>query len=621
MKKFRKEFIALASNAPEIPDSVLVIAFQNGLQPKIRAGVKLMEPRGLEKIMNVAELVDEWSGEGDSSEKGEGDSSEKGDGAEGKLGRNSSGRFQAQGPKSNHQGGMGGGQNRPKPNTNTTKSPNGGGQKPHNRLKPPFRHLTPEEVAKWKAEGLYFRCDEKYKYNHRCARPELLVLMLLEEGTEIYISECSVELEEATVEEEGEVAEISISSMMGISSSKTIKFMGTIHGEEVVVLIDSGATHNFVSTEVMKKLNLPIDSAKAYNVFTAGWITIRGAGSCPDVRLELQGCSITSSFLPIELGSVDVILGIQWLETLGDTKVNWKLQVLKFKLGNTKYKLTGDPSLCCSQISAKAMRKTMEREGEVMLVEYYGLQVEKPVVKGTLAPQLTTLLNTYAPVFEEPKKLPPSRGKEHAIVLKPDAQPVSMRPFRYPQVQKEEIEKQVATMLTAGIIQGSSSPFWSPVLLVRKKDGSWRFCVDYRALNKATVADCYPILMIDQLLDELQGAVVFSKLNLKAWYHQILVKASDVPKTAFRTHDGHYEFLVIPFGMSNAPATFQSLMTMSFGVTCENSCWSSLTTSSCIVRRWRNTRSTSGWCWRCYNNTSSTLTRTNASLVAPLWSI
>ena len=91
VKKFRKEFIALASNAPEIPDSVLVIAFQNGLQPKIRAGVKLMEPRGLEKIMNVAELVDEWSGEGESSEKGEGDSPEKGDGAEGKLGRNSSG--------------------------------------------------------------------------------------------------------------------------------------------------------------------------------------------------------------------------------------------------------------------------------------------------------------------------------------------------------------------------------------------------------------------------------------------------------------------------------------------------------------------------------------------------
>ena len=241
-------------------------------------------------------------------------------------------------------------------------------------------------------------------------------------------------------------------------------------------------------------------------------------------------------------------------------KVNWKWQILRFKVEGKKYLLQGDPRLCCSQISAKTLRKTMVVEEEAMLIEYYGMQLEERPLEGSLATRLTPVLEAYSQVFEEPKELPPSRGKEHAIVLRTDAQPVSVRPFLYPQAQKEDIEKQVANILAAVIIRESSSPFSSPVLLVKKKDGSWRFCIDYRALNKVTIADCYPIPMIDQLLDELQGAVIFSKLDLKSGYHQILVKACNVPKKAFRTHDGHYEFLVPPFRMSNAPATFQSLM-------------------------------------------------------------
>jgi hypothetical protein len=256
------------------------------------------------------------------------------------------------------------------------------------------------------------------------------------------------------------------------------------------------------------------------------------AGIIRDAPLLIDGDSFPADLFVMPLAGYDVVLGTRWLDELGPIVWDLGRRRMSFQRQGRPVSWTGVASP-----SVPALGATSEA-----------------------GPLLEALLLSFGGLFADPVGLPPKRTHDHRIILKPDAQPVAVRPYRYPAAHKDELERQCAAMIDQGIVRRSDSPFSSPVLLVKKPDGSWRFCVDYRALNALTVKAAFPIPVVDELLDELHGAKFFTKLDLRSGYHQVRMRPQDMHKTAFRTHDGLYEFLVMAFGLCNAPVTFQALM-------------------------------------------------------------
>ncbi|MCO5561427.1 hypothetical protein L7F22_015048 [Adiantum nelumboides] len=176
--------------------------------------------------------------------------------------------------------------------------------------------------------------------------------------------------------------------------------------------------------------------------------------------------------------------------------------------------------------------------------------------------ELSNFLNQFQDVFIDdiPGELPPKRGDDdHMIELIPRSSPPNKPPYRVSQAQQEEIMRKVIE-LEKGMARPSSSPFCSPILLVQKKDGTYRMCVDYRALNRLTIKNRFHVPRVDDLFDKLQGSTYFSRIDIKSGYHQIRIVDEDIVKAAFHTTFGLYEYLVMPFGLTYAPATFNRMI-------------------------------------------------------------
>ncbi|XP_019462912.1 PREDICTED: uncharacterized protein LOC109361830 [Lupinus angustifolius] len=405
------------------------------------------------------------------------------------------------------------------------------------------KNLSPTFMNERRAKGLCYFCDEPYSTEHGLSHKTLHIHLLEVEDSEEEGKEAHAD--DGKGVGQFEAAQISVNALTGIANFRTMRVTGRVgcRIEEINPLLVTVADGTKVKI--------------SYVVRNFTW--------------TLQHTTFTSDVMLIPLGCCDVVLGIEWLVTLGDIIWNFDKLSMEFSVQGRRHVLRGASQLGCKTVKNQQFGKILHQgvhlsmiqvgEEEWFLLHSLTTHAEQTAIPSSIEP----ILQQYADVFSSPTQLPPIRvDHDHKIPLLHNTDPVNKRPYRYAKQQKDIIDKLVQEMLDYGVIQNSNSPYASPVVLVGKKDGTWRLCVDYRELNKGTIKDIFPIPLVDDLMDELHGSAIFSKIDLRAGYHQVRMSPMGVDKTTFRTHSGHFEYLVMPFGLTNAPATFQSLMNSIF---------------------------------------------------------
>ncbi len=335
-------------------------------------------------------------------------------------------------------------------------------------------------------------------------------------------------------------------------------FNTEIAGKQARVLLDTGASQCFISKDFCESVKLQSVAAPTpQQVKTAGGTEILTQTLC-QVSFQLQGMGVLVSPLVVPLPEdFTVILGDDWLKD--------REAVLNYAEGTVTLKRNERGKKHILKQTSKPKQKRWRPD--LMLVrsvEDISDPTEIETADFSKVPEpYRELVEKYADIWPKdlPAGLPPSRpGVELVIPFDGDAIPVASYRVRYSPAEIEEARTQVKRFLEKGFVRPSTSPYGASVLFTPKKDGGLRMCIDYRRVNAQTRKDKHPLPRPDELMDQLRGADTFSGLDLLSGYHQVRVHPSDVPKTAFRTSEGLYEWLVMPFGLSNAPGTFQKVM-------------------------------------------------------------
>jgi hypothetical protein len=444
--------------------------------------------------------------------------------------------------------------------------------------------------------GVCWRCNGAWQPGHKCPQAPTLHVLTAEssdlipapENEEPVTLEPQMQQEQPT-EQPQQLMHISAHAISGKSTGDTIAVVICIGGKRGLALVDTGSTNTFMDVHFALKTKCEILNNPTKTVKVAGGGALQSGGHIADWDFTICAVTFNHSFTLLDLQGYDVVLGSDWLKKHGPVTFDWNYKYVAVHTLDKKLIRLPDASITTEIkfISADTVDK-MCRKGSLGYLLNMQVSSTDPAVQIIPEPILP-VLSDYQDLFQSPTELPPARTCDHEVPLMEDAIPPAGRPYRVPHLQKNEMEKQIKELLDKGIIQVSNSPYAAPAILVRKKDGSWRLCIDYRRLNAITVKNKFPIPVIEDLLDELHGAVIFTKLDLRSGYHQIRMKSSDVPKTAFTTYNGHFEFLVMPFGLTNAPATFQALMNSIFSEHLRQFVLVFFMISSFIASHWKST--------------------------------
>jgi hypothetical protein len=317
--------------------------------------------------------------------------------------------------------------------------------------------------------------------------------------------------------------------------------MGTflVANHPTLFLFDSGASHIFISKKFMEKHCIPYtESREGFKIHSPGG-QIFTKEVAYQVPVTLAGRDFPTKMIVLKGQDIDVILGMKWLAQ-HKVVLNTDLRTIRLSYGQEEILLS---------IPIAILARPIGRFNEAII----------PEIKDIL------VVCEFPNVFpEDLPGLPPERDVEFVIELKPGTTPISRRSYRMPPNELAELKIQLQDLLEKGFIRPSSSPWGFPAIFVKKKDQTLRMCVDYRTLNEVTIKNKYPLPRIDILLDQLTGARVFSKIDLRSGYHQIRIRLEDIPKTAFTMRYGLFEYLVMSFGLTNAPAHFTYLMNSVF---------------------------------------------------------